>query len=41
MVLVRRIKLLWSNKEEEEGEGGGKKKKKEIFSGLNSESSLP
>lgn len=41
MVLVRRIKLLWSNKEE--GGGGKKKKKKkeEIFSGLNSKPSVP
>lgn len=38
MVLVRRIKLLWSNGEEG---GGGKKKKKEIFLGLNSKSSVP
>jgi len=35
MVLVRRIKPLWS---EGEGRGG---KKKEIFSGLNSKPSVP
>lgn len=45
MVLVRRIKLLWRNKEEVVGgrwkEEEQEEEEKEIFSGLSSKSSVP